>query len=302
MKFNYFQHQPTNNHHTSFLHDLNNSTVVPFLHDFDNESPCTIGSRSFIILLILKIPCNKNIYLIYEYSLTDTVGDYSNGSMGTIRSNLQIGLYLVSAIVISLGAMHIAKFITEENNFRITIGSVVLDLTAICRTIWTSAFALNLITVSLPGRFDSISAQEAQMKKLKAVSSEDAKKIEVTMPWTTFFEPSPWAFAIWGVIYFTELLLTGFVLCLGNIQKSVVETATAYWVAGNVFQSVWCFCFRPEFRQSLWLPMVFLGLSSCSFFKAHQEITVLIGSSSASLLQKFGLYLFRFPFSLHASM
>eukprot|EP01036_Dinobryon_divergens_P028665 gene28665-37647_t len=219
------------------------------------------------------------------------------------NSHLQIGLFLVSAIAVSVGALQLAKFIAEENNFRFTIGPLALDLTAICRIIWTSAFALNLVTVSLPGRFDSISAEEAQKKKLNAISEDDAKQIEVTMPWTTFFEPSPWAFAIWGVIYLTELLLTGFVFCLGNIQRSVVESATACWVAGNAFQSIWCLCFRPEYRQSLWLPMMFLGLSSFSFFKAHQEITLLIGSSSASLhsLQKLGLYLFRFPFSLHAT-
>ena len=297
MKFDYFQ-QPTR--YDLFAHDFN-STLVSFLYDSDKEGTLVGQCYCFTINALLKVIIDNFIRFI----LFNAVGrQNSSALMENIRNYVHIVLFSMSAITIAFGALSLAKFIREENNFRIRIGPVALDLTAICRIIWTLAFLLNLVTVSLPGRFDTISADEAQKKRLEAVSKDDVKQIEVTMPWKTLFEPSPWAFAIWGIIYLTELLLTVFVSCLGNVQRPAIESATAYWVAGTAFQSRWCFCFRPEYRHVLWLPMVFLALASGSFFTAHHEITLLIGSSSASLslLQRIGLYLFRFPFSLHASM
>ena len=51
------------------------------------------------------------------------------------------------------------------------------------RIIWVAAYLSNLVTVSIPGRFDG------------QVSSSSGK---VEFPWKTVFAPAGWAFAIWG--------------------------------------------------------------------------------------------------------
>ena len=151
------------------------------------------------------------------------------------------------------------------------------------RLLWALAFGLNLFTVSLPGRFDG--------------QTKDSK---VDIPWTTLFEPAPWAFAIWAAIYLGELLLTAYVALVGKPSAAFKE-AVPYWAAGNMFQSMWCFCFRPQFKTVLWLPMMFLGLSAISFAGSHQILTNSIESISTGFfaLDKLLLVLCRSPIALH---
>jgi hypothetical protein len=126
--------------------------------------------------------------------------------------------------------------------------------------LWSAAFIINVIAVSVPGRLDRMYSDGSHIK-----------------PWQSLFEPSPWAFAIWGVIYLTELLVTMY-LCV--FYKSVssefgthgFQSALPYWTAGNCLQALWCFVFRPEFKSRLWIPSCCLFLSSLSLLGAYMQL------------------------------
>ncbi|KAJ1411401.1 hypothetical protein B484DRAFT_183357 [Ochromonadaceae sp. CCMP2298] len=151
---------------------------------------------------------------------------------------------------------------------------------------WVGAFIVNLITVSIPGRFDG-----------RAETTVDGK---VTIPWKSLFEPSGWAFAIWGVIYASELLVTAYVGVIGQ-PSAVLTRAAPFWLMGNLFQSLWCFAFRKEFASILWLPMSLLALGAASLGLAHNELTVAIDalSDTFSTGAKWRLLLLRLPLALH---
>ena len=148
------------------------------------------------------------------------------------------------------------------------------------RAVWVGAFIINVVTVSIPGRFDG--------------QTDSAGK--VIFPWRTLFEPSGWAFAIWGVIYSCELLVSAYVGAIGN-PTSPLQQTLPYWLAGNLFQSLWCFCFRPQFKRYLWLPTSCLALAALSLGLGHNALTVAI--DSAHVGSRLPLLLIRFPFALH---
>jgi len=186
------------------------------------------------------------------------------------------------------------------------------------RLIWAAALALNCICVSIPGRFDG--------------EMVDGK---ISVVWKSAFAPSGWVFAIWGIIYLAELLATSYVSLapsswtfgdtvtreLGVKLKSfwggeqaivanavipseniafALRGASLYWLAGNVYQSLWCFIFRRKFMSYLWLPAMLLAFGSISLFGAHAQISQAIDLSN-SLAARNLLRLLRFPISLHAT-
>ena len=136
--------------------------------------------------------------------------------------------------------------------------------------LWSAAFIINVIAVSVPGRLDRMYSDGSHIK-----------------PWQSLFEPSPWAFAIWGVIYLTELLVTMY-LCV--FYKSVssefgthgFQSALPYWTAGNCLQALWCFVFRPEFKSRLWIPSCCLFLSSLSLLGAYNQFYLAHPSSAGN--------------------
>lgn len=169
----------------------------------------------------------------------------------------------------------------------ITLSQKHMNITSwFYKFLWVVPFIINVITVSMPGRFDG-----------SQIIDENGK---VNFPWRTLFEPSGWAFAIWGVIYLSELLITAYVATIGK-PILVLQKTVPYWLAGNLLQSIWCFCFRPEFKQYLWLPMSCLGLGAISFGISHNQLTQ--GLNNLNVVgfnyDKIVLLLLRFPFSLH---
>lgn len=153
------------------------------------------------------------------------------------------------------------------------------------RWVWLGAFLSNIISVSIPGRFDQL--QQAG---------------KPWQPWKTLFEPAGWAFAIWGVIYISEFLLTGYAT-LSGAPAEVFRNAAPFWLAGNLFQSLWCLTFRPEFRSGLWLPASFLAGGAASILSAHRVFTQVImtlGPQHATN-EKLLLLACRFPLALHGT-
>jgi len=126
--------------------------------------------------------------------------------------------------------------------------------------LWCTAFVINVIAVSVPGRLDRMYSDGTHIK-----------------PWLSLFEPSPWAFAIWGVIYLTELLVTVYLCVFYKSMSSEFgaqgfPSALPYWTAGNCLQALWCFVFRPEFKSRLWIPSCCLFLSSLSLLGAYMQL------------------------------
>lgn len=152
----------------------------------------------------------------------------------------------------------------------------------IYRALWVGAFLVNMIASSVPGRFDAL------------------QKWEGGIPWESSFEPATWAFSIWAIIYASELVSTLHVGLLGE-PMNALRKAVPFWVAGNVFQSLWCTAFRPEFINVLWLPAALLTLASASFGLAHLELTSSIRylSSAFNSEAQNHLFLVRFPLALH---
>jgi hypothetical protein len=156
---------------------------------------------------------------------------------------------------------------------------------ALYKLAWMLAFAVNVVTVNIPGRFDSQSAMSGK---------------EGSIPWSSLFDPAGWAFSIWGVIYFTEFLTTVYV-GLGNEPAEIYSRVAPYWVAGNLFQSAWCLAFRPDLRGFLWIPGLLLALSGASLGLGHMVLTnsinVLSNEFNADVQNI--LRLVRLPFALH---
>jgi hypothetical protein len=127
-----------------------------------------------------------------------------------------------AALVPAVLMHHASAHLTSGNRFR---------------AVWLAAFLFNCITVSVPGRFDG------QM--------EDGK---ISVVWRSLFSPSGWAFAIWGVIYTSELFASVYIAARGGAG---LRKASLFWLAGTLFQSLWCLVFRPYFKGAMWYPNIF---------------------------------------------
>ena len=158
----------------------------------------------------------------------------------------------------------------------------LLDVPWLYKVAWVAAFVLNVIAVSYPGRFDSM------------------RKWEGGIPWESYFEPSTWAFSIWGAIYCGELLATLYIAAVGEPMNSL-KKVVPFWVAGNLFQALWCVAFRPDFEENLWLSTSLLTLATISFGLCHDELTASIRylSSAFNSDSRRRLMLLRIPIALH---
>jgi hypothetical protein len=157
----------------------------------------------------------------------------------------------------------------------------VVASTYLFRHIWGLSFLLNLISVSIPGRFDG---------QVKGPSE---------FRWNTLFAPAGWTFSIWGVIYSSEILLTLFICVFGKVPEAFRKVAI-FWAAGNIFQSLWCLVFRLKFINTLWLSACQLLFAAVSMLLCHNELTKVIDMNN-SFHQKLVLLALRFPISLHST-
>eukprot|EP01038_Epipyxis_sp_PR26KG_P014095 gene14095-18914_t len=181
--------------------------------------------------------------------------------------------------LIGLAMLVVPYFIKSNKSF-------LQDSNILFKLIWGGSFLINWITVSIPGRFDS---------------SVDAKTGKPDIPWNQLFEPATWAFAIWGVIYLSEIILTGYAVSSGN-PTSLFKNLAPYWMAGNIYQSLWCFAFRPDFRSYMWLPMLLLASGSISLVLGQMQVTHAIQALTGPYysIERLRLLLIRLPFSIHS--
>jgi hypothetical protein len=186
----------------------------------------------------------------------------------------------VSAFFV-LGTAMAIPLLAQRINTIVASGSTNSN---IYRIFWAGAFVVNLITVSLPGRFDSN-------------SSVQTKGVATFQP---VFAPAPFAFAIWGVIYLGELIMSCAVAFQGHKLPSNIRKATAFWVSANLYQSLWCIAFRPKFRNALWIPTSLLAAGAVALLFCHQKLMEVVkDSGSVVTIAKAAKYLFAAPVSLH---
>lgn len=228
----------------------------------------------------MKLPPFKNIFKSLKFGGNDqkqatTTQTTASGLFQREIENLPEVFALIclaSSIPIILSLLH--KKISSAK------------LPIVYRALWVVSFIINLITVQMPGRFDGD-------------ASVDAKDGNVKFPWKTIFMPSGWAFAIWGVIYLSELLLTVAVGVFLLPDLGITKVAP-YWIAGNLFQSVWCLCFRKRFMKTLWLPTSQLLFAAVSFNLAHREMSHVLAAQSG-IWKRIPALLARAPLALHTT-
>lgn len=155
--------------------------------------------------------------------------------------------------------------------------------------VFALAYVMNLIFVSLPGRFDN-----------SKVSPEGG-------PWKSLFAPASWAFLIWPIIYLLETILTLAVVIpwkKSTIISDIISKITPFWVAGNLFQCMWCLSFRSKFRSCLWFPASLLAGAAVSMITAISIVSSILNfhiSNNINWGQGIIIpILFRLPISLHA--
>ena len=162
--------------------------------------------------------------------------------------------------------------------------------------LFVAAFLINLFTVQLPGRFDSNASMESKNKTI--------------LNFAPIFAPAGWAFAIWGVIYLGEILLSVSVgtnfLYRDYIDKHHI---TLGWASANIIQSLWCFSFRDTFKKVLWLPTLKLAGAALSQIVALKGVMQVMEEVDASIPEG-GNHFFNmkiilgwfisFPIALHA--
>lgn len=191
----------------------------------------------------------------------------SSPSLPVLKSTV----FLALGLAIPFVALFVEKFLSKHPDA--------------FRWVWLGGFLTNIISVSIPGRFDQMQQQGKPWQ-----------------PWKTYFEPAGWAFAIWGVIYLSEALLTAYGTISGA-PTAVFRDAAPFWLAGNLFQSLWCYTFRPEFRSGLWLPASFLAGGAASMLGAHRVFSqaIMTLGPQHSMNEKLLLLACRFPLALHGT-
>lgn len=137
-----------------------------------------------------------------------------------------------------------------------------------------AAFGLNCIAVSIPGRVDG--EQDAAMRSGNANPNKPAATLQSeTQPLTTarsqeyddtyspsrgrtLISPSGWAFAIWGPIYLGEAAFVASQFIPQSGIASILPEVAGPFVAANLFQSLWCVAFRPNYKG--WASYISVGM------------------------------------------
>ena len=152
------------------------------------------------------------------------------------------------------------------------------------------ALAINVLAVSIDGRFDAedLLDSEGHMTKL---------------PWPTLFSPAGFAFAIWGLIYVGELVGLAVVLSAGGADaiggaavERAVRASNTPWLAANCAQALWCVAFRPWALELLWLPTLLLGTSALCLLYAQRR---LLTAAAEAPVPPAALAALAWPRSLH---
>jgi hypothetical protein len=158
------------------------------------------------------------------------------------------------------------------------------------------AYAINVASVSVPGRWDS-PQQDDQVKLINrggtststAVpassdsNNDDKDTGNVTTPdqlrGRSLVQPSGWAFSIWSIIYIGELTFCGVqFMDSSTVQGLLLPHITGPFVAANLIQSLWCASFRPSFNKEWWHKYVSVAMLGGTAYSLSYISTAITGS------------------------
>mmetsp|Transcript_111884 Transcript_111884/g.349603 ORF Transcript_111884/g.349603 Transcript_111884/m.349603 type:complete len:294 (-) Transcript_111884:91-972(-) len=100
-----------------------------------------------------------------------------------------------------------------------------------------------------------------------------------------YLTPAPYAFAIWGIIYFLEYALVCWQL-LPSARTDLLRRVSPWWCGANACQVLWCCTFRPRFDSPglLWISAVALsGIAAC-LDRAHALVALRREASGGPIL------------------
>ncbi len=147
-----------------------------------------------------------------------------------------------------------------------------------------AAYALNVVSVGVPGRLDS-EASDVEGGELSPRSGK------------TLVAPSGWAFSIWGPIFLGELVsvTAPFLLKETDPVVDLLRKTSAPFIGAQIFQSLWCASFRPKYKGlSRYISSGFLAATAFSLSKAHA-----IYAKNSHLYSTLQYWTFFLPISLH---
>jgi hypothetical protein len=158
------------------------------------------------------------------------------------------------------------------------------------------AFAVNCWTVQIPGRLDGQVAEAMTNGTMPAEPGSEASARLLPATGVSYITPAGWAFTIWAPIFLGEML---FCVIMPGVQLTramgpvgeTVEAFLPYWVSANLYQSMWCYAFRPFFHTKPakkvlgpFVSAIFLGMTAWSLGKVNMVLAK--KSSSLSTVQQ----------------
>ena len=139
---------------------------------------------------------------------------------------------------------------------------------ALLQTLNVVSFILNVVSVSVPGRIDSVRVREIRREPqgdstLPAVDESAplvaaySRLSSLELRERSLVRPAPWAFIIWALIYLGEaaFVVAQFVP-VNTVRKLLstesIQSASGPFIAANLLQSLWCASFRPSYESVTW--------------------------------------------------
>ena len=152
----------------------------------------------------------------------------------------------------------------------VVLGTPTLPLlsssAAVLKVANATAFGLNLLATSVPGRLDDQVMQGKHLKEKGEAKEEDAisRDDRSSLFGHSLLRPAGWAFAIWGPIFLGETIFAGVPFLENALGSAAALTAalprvTAPFSAACVLQSLWCASFRPSYGAG-WSKFVSTGM------------------------------------------
>jgi hypothetical protein len=167
------------------------------------------------------------------------------------------------------------------------------------------AFAVNVVSVSVPGRVDGemaetakkagMAAKRAAKMATKQENTTDTNTTHETTPeagiprahWSRgLFSPAGWAFAIWGPIFvgesaFASMAAVPGVAVSNPVASAMLAHAAPWFACACLLQSLWCVSFRPWAKRPrhFWLPAFLLSAEAVALRGAHNALLFAAASS-----------------------
>mgnify|MGYP004024986163 FL=1 len=166
---------------------------------------------------------------------------------------------------------------------------------ALWKVVNVASYAMNVVSVSIPGRIDDQMAKEMKENKNNNSNKKDddrdddkndeqdrTKNIRRNSKYRSLFTPAGYAFAIWGFIFTSEFVFVTRSSFFNTSDDTFAANATGFFALANVLQSAWCFTFRDwtEEPKRHWINAFVLGAEALALWMAKERVFEVNGSFS----------------------